>query len=45
VLTSENGVAERTGAPEPAMHVYVSDPPNVLDESLPIVQALHRAQE
>jgi acetylornithine deacetylase len=37
--------AERTGAPEPAMHVYVSDPPTVLDEGLPIVQALGTAQK
>src|SRR5688572_14344829 len=36
--------AERTGAPEPAVHVYVSDPPTVLDETLPIVQALGAAQ-
>jgi len=36
--------AERTGTDEPAMHVYVSDPPTVLDESLPIVQALGAAQ-
>jgi acetylornithine deacetylase len=37
--------AERTGTPEPAMHVYVSDPPTVLDEALPIVQALGAAQK
>lgn len=36
--------AERTGAPEPALHVYVSDPPTALDETLPIVQALGAAQ-
>jgi acetylornithine deacetylase/succinyl-diaminopimelate desuccinylase-like protein len=36
--------AQRTGTAEPALHVYVSDPPTVLDESLPIVQALGRAQ-
>jgi acetylornithine deacetylase len=36
--------AERTGTAEPALHVYVSDPPTVLGESLPIVQALGRAQ-
>jgi acetylornithine deacetylase len=36
--------AERTGTAEPALHVYVSDPPTVLDETLPIVQALGRAQ-
>src|SRR5262245_33763549 len=36
--------AERTGAAEPALHVYVSDPPTVLDSSLPIIQALGAAQ-
>jgi acetylornithine deacetylase/succinyl-diaminopimelate desuccinylase-like protein len=36
--------AERTGTPEPALHVYVSDPPTALDESVPIVQALGAAQ-
>jgi acetylornithine deacetylase/succinyl-diaminopimelate desuccinylase-like protein len=38
------GFAERSGTAEPALHVYVSDPPTVLEESLPIVQALGRAQ-
>ena len=36
--------AARTGTPEPALHVYVSDPPTALDESLPVVQALGDAQ-
>jgi acetylornithine deacetylase len=36
--------AERTRSPEPSMHVYVSDPPTVLDETLPIIQALGAAQ-
>jgi acetylornithine deacetylase/succinyl-diaminopimelate desuccinylase-like protein len=36
--------AERVGVPEPALHVYVSDPPTVVDETLPIVQALGAAQ-
>jgi acetylornithine deacetylase len=36
--------AERIGTAEPALHVYVSDPPTVLDETLPIVQALGAAQ-
>jgi acetylornithine deacetylase len=36
--------AERTGRAEPGLHVYVSDPPTVLDEKLPIVQALRAAQ-
>ena len=31
-------------SPEPAVHVYVSDPPTVVDETLPIVQALGAAQ-
>ena len=38
------GFAERTGTPEPALHVYVSDPPTVVDEQLPVVQALGKAQ-
>src|SRR6266851_1014814 len=38
------GFVKRTGAPEPALHVYVSDPPTALDETLPIVQALGAAQ-
>jgi acetylornithine deacetylase len=38
------GFADRTGAAEPALHVYVSDPPVALDETLPIVQALGAAQ-
>ena len=37
--------AERTGKPEPVMHVYVSDPPTVLDESIPIIQAMGAAQK
>lgn len=36
--------AERIGRPEPSIHIYVSDPPTVLDESLPIIQALGAAQ-
>jgi acetylornithine deacetylase/succinyl-diaminopimelate desuccinylase-like protein len=36
--------AQRTGTPEPVLHVYVSDPPVVLDGSLPVVQALGAAQ-
>ena len=34
--------AERTGTPEPALHVYVSDPPTLLDEKLPIVRRRSR---
>jgi acetylornithine deacetylase/succinyl-diaminopimelate desuccinylase-like protein len=37
--------AERTGTEEPLMHVYVSDPPLVLDETLPIIAALGTAQK
>jgi acetylornithine deacetylase/succinyl-diaminopimelate desuccinylase-like protein len=36
--------ADRTGAQAPAVHVYVSDPPTVLEESLPIIQALGAGQ-
>jgi acetylornithine deacetylase/succinyl-diaminopimelate desuccinylase-like protein len=36
--------SHRTGTPEPELHVYVSDPPVVLDEKLPIIQALSAAQ-
>jgi acetylornithine deacetylase len=36
--------AARTGRPEPALHVYVSDPPTVLDDNLPIIEALGAAQ-
>src|SRR2546430_416464 len=32
--------AARVGTPEPDLHVYVSDPPIVVDEQLPVVQAL-----
>src|SRR5262249_46248244 len=37
--------AQRTGGPEPPLHVYVSDPPTVLDEKLPIIQALRAGQK
>jgi acetylornithine deacetylase len=36
--------AERTGTAEPALHVYVSDPPTQVDDSLPVVRALTAAQ-
>jgi acetylornithine deacetylase len=36
--------AKRAGTPEPALHVYVSDPPTVLDEKLAIIEALRAAQ-
>jgi acetylornithine deacetylase/succinyl-diaminopimelate desuccinylase-like protein len=37
--------AERTNTPEPSLSVYVSDPPMLIDESLPVVQALGAAQQ
>lgn len=37
--------ADRKGIPEPALHVYVSDPPNLVDEKTPIVTALAAAQQ
>ncbi|MBX9776390.1 MAG: M20/M25/M40 family metallo-hydrolase [Xanthobacteraceae bacterium] len=36
--------AERTGSSEPAIHIYVSDPPTVVDGNLPVVKALAAAQ-
>ena len=36
---------ERKGIPEPAPHVYVSDPPLVLDRKLPVVEALAALQQ
>ena len=36
--------AHRSGTPEPEVQVYVSDPPVVLDEKLPVIQALGTAQ-
>ena len=36
--------AARTGRPEPRLHVYVSDPPNLVDAKLPVVEALATAQ-
>jgi acetylornithine deacetylase/succinyl-diaminopimelate desuccinylase-like protein len=37
--------ATRRAIPEPKLHVYVSDPPTVLDEKLPLIQALGAAQK
>ena len=37
--------AAKSGQPEPALHVYVSDPPTVLDGHLPIIEALGAAQQ
>jgi acetylornithine deacetylase len=39
------GFGDRKGIPEPALHLYVTDPPTVLDETLPIIQALGAAQK
>ncbi len=36
--------AERTGVPEPSLHVYVIEPPVALDANLPVVDALGAAQ-
>jgi acetylornithine deacetylase len=36
---------ERKGIAEPALHVYVSDPPVVLDRKLPVVEALAALQQ
>ena len=37
--------ALKNGQPEPEMHVYVTDPPTVLNEDLPVLQALATAQK
>jgi acetylornithine deacetylase len=37
--------AERTGTPEPSLYVYITDPPTVIDDKLPIVTALAEAQQ
>lgn len=37
--------AERKGIPEPSLYLYVTDPPLVLDETLPVIQALGVAQK
>jgi acetylornithine deacetylase len=36
--------AERTGSEEPALYVYVSDPPMLIPEDLPVVDVLGEAQ-
>src|SRR4051812_6289327 len=36
---------ERKGIPEPNLHFYVTDPPVLLDENLPVIQALGSAQK
>lgn len=37
--------SERTSTPEPSLYVYVTDPPVVIDETLPVVTALGAAQQ
>src|SRR5262249_8175024 len=37
--------AERTGRPEPEVHIYVNAPPLELHEKLPVVSALGDAQQ
>lgn len=37
--------ARRKGCAEPRLHIYVSDPPNLVDDKLPIVTALDAAQK
>ena len=39
------GFAERTATAEPLLHTYVTDPATVIDEDLPVVQALGKAQQ
>jgi acetylornithine deacetylase/succinyl-diaminopimelate desuccinylase-like protein len=39
------GFAERKGIEEPALHIYVSDPPTVLDEKIALIEALGAAQQ
>jgi acetylornithine deacetylase len=36
--------AARTGAAEPSLYLYVTDPPTLIDETLPVVTALGTAQ-
>jgi acetylornithine deacetylase len=38
------GFAARMGTAEPKIHVYVTDPPMLIDETLPVVEALGGAQ-
>jgi acetylornithine deacetylase len=37
--------AERTGTKEPSLYVYITDPPTLIDDRLPIVAALAEAQK
>lgn len=37
--------ADKNSMPEPALHVYVSDPPTVLDENIALIQGLKKAQQ
>jgi acetylornithine deacetylase/succinyl-diaminopimelate desuccinylase-like protein len=36
--------ADRTRTPEPSLYLYVTDPPTLIDETLPVVVALGQAQ-
>ena len=36
--------SERTGTPEPSIYIYVTDPPTLIDQMLPVVEALGAAQ-
>lgn len=36
--------SKRTDTPEPTIYVYVTDPPTLIDETLPVVEALGAAQ-
>jgi len=38
------GFAARTGTPEASLYIYVTDPPTVIEDSLPVVEALRDAQ-
>jgi len=37
--------AESAGTSEPSMYVYITDPPTLIDESLPVVEAIGAAQK
>lgn len=39
------GFAARTGTPEPKLLVYITDPAMLIDENLPVVDALSQAQK
>ncbi len=37
--------ADRTGTPVPSMHLYITDPPMLIGDDLPVVEALGAAQK